>query len=139
MDVLLVAKDPLVRDQVKVGLQQFGELNVTVGHGHAGVSQARSKRFDCVFLGVDPREKDTVKLLQHLRSFDQQAVLFVLTAPRNVKDMAGDKAKYRVHSFVPTPVVVKDFFGMFSRYLERRSEGRAPRKQARVAATPAAR
>jgi len=141
MEVLLVEKDPLIRDQVKVGLQQFEEFHVTVGHGHAGVSQARSKRFDCVFLGVDPREKDTVKLLQHLRSFDKTTELFVLTAPRNVKDMAVDKTKFDVHSFVQTPILVKEFFGLLGRFLERRTDRKnsALRKNERAGGSPAMR
>ncbi len=122
MEVLLVVKDPLIRDQVKVGLQQFEEFHVTVGIGHAGVSEARGKVFDCVFIAADPREKDTVKLLQHLRSFDRTTELFVLTAPRNVKDMVGQKSKYDIHSFVHTPIVVKDFFGLLGRFMERRTE-----------------
>lgn len=141
MEVLLVEKDPLIRDQVKVGLQQFEEFHVTVGQGHAGVSKARSKRFDCVFLGVDPREKDTVKVLQHLRSFDKTTELFILTAPRNVKDMAVDKSKYDIHSFVPTPVAVKEFFGMLGRFLERRTDRKnsALRKNERNSGAPAMR
>lgn len=122
MEVLLVEKDPLIRDQVKVGLQQFAEFHVTVGNGHAGVSEARGKVFDCVFLGVDPRQKETVKLLHHLRSFDTTTELFVLTAQRNVRDMALDKSKYDIHSFVQTPIVVKEFFGLIGRFLERRTE-----------------
>ena len=122
MEVLLVEKDPLIRDQVKVGLQQFEEFHVTVGVGHAGVNEARSKNFDCVFLGVDPRDKSTVKLLQHLRSFDKTTELFVLTAPRNVKDMAVDKTKYDIHTFVQTPVAPREFFGLLGRFLERRTD-----------------
>ena len=122
MEVLLVEKDPLIRDMVKVGLQQFDEFQVTVGSGHAGVSEARGKIFDCVFLGADPREKDTMKLLQHLRSFDTTTELFVLTAPRNVKDMTVEKSKYDIHSFVQTPIVVKEFFGLLGRFIERRTD-----------------
>ncbi len=136
MEVLLVEKDPLIRDMVKVGLQQFDEFHVTVGTGHAGVSEARGKVFDCVFLGVDPREKDTMKLLQHLRSFDTATELFVLTAPRNVKDMAKLKPKYDIHSFVHTPIAVKEFFGLLGRFLERRTDRQnsALRKSARSGA-----
>jgi DNA-binding NtrC family response regulator len=122
MEVLLVEKDPLIRDQVKVGLQQFPEFHVTVGAGHAGINEMRGRHFDCVFLGVDPRQKDTVKLLHHLRSFDTTTELFVLTASRNVRDMAVDKTKYDIHSFVQTPLVVKDLFGLLGRFLERRTE-----------------
>lgn len=122
MEVLLVEKDPLVRDQVKVGLQQFPEFHVTVGSGYAGINEVRSRHFDAVFLGVDPREKDTVKLLHHLRSFDTTTELFVMTASRNVRDMAVDKSKYNVHSFLQTPIEVREFFGLLGRFLERRTE-----------------
>jgi DNA-binding NtrC family response regulator len=122
MEVLLVEKDPLVRDQVKVGLQQFPEFHVTVGSGYAGINEVRSRHFDAVFLGVDPREKDTVKLLHHLRSFDTTTELFVMTASRNVRDMAVDKSKYNVHSFLQTPIDVREFFGLLGRFLERRTE-----------------
>ena len=136
MEVLLVEKDPLIRDQVKVGLQQFDEFHVTVGQGPAGVNEARSRVFDCVFLGIDPRQKDTVKLLQHLRSFDTTTELFVLTASRNVKDMAVDKSKYNVHSFLQTPIDVREFFGLLGRFLERRTDRKnsSLRKQERAGA-----
>lgn len=133
MEVLLVEKDPLIRDQVKVALQQFPEFHVTVGSGHAGINEIRGRHFDCVFLSVDPRQKDTVKLLHHLRSFDAQTELFVLTAPRNVRDMAVDKSKYNIHSFVQTPIVVRELFGLLGRFLERRTERQntSLRKQSR--------
>ncbi|MFY9345770.1 MAG: response regulator [Planctomycetota bacterium] len=138
MEVLLVEKDPLIRDQVKVALQQFPEFHVTVGTGHAGINEVRGRHFDCVFLGIDPRHKDTVKLLHHLRSFDVTTELFVLTAPRNVRDMAVDKSKYNIHSFVQTPIVVRELFGLLGRFLERRTERQntALRKQTRPAASP---
>jgi DNA-binding NtrC family response regulator len=120
MEVLLVEKDPLIRDQVKVGLQQFPEFHVTVGKGHAGINEARSRVFDCVFVGVDFKQKDTLKLLQHLRSFDTTSELFVLTAARNVRDLNLERTKYNIHTFVPTPLVLKDFFGLVGRFLERR-------------------
>lgn len=136
MEVLLVEKDPLIRDQVKVALQQFPEFHVTVGIGHAGINEIRGCQFDCVFLGVDPRQKETVKLLHHMRSFDTTTELFVLTAPRNVRDMAVDKGKYNIHSFVQTPIVVRELFGLLGRFLERRTERQntALRKQTRSAA-----
>lgn len=139
MEALLVVKDPLIRDQVKVGLQQFDEFHVTVGHGRTGISEARGRMFDCVFLGVDPREKETVRLLQHLRSFDQSSELFVLTDPLNIKDMAVDKSKYDIHSFVQTPLQPKEFFGLLGRFLERRTEHKhgGPRKRSRVPGVPA--
>lgn len=122
MEVLLVEKDPLLRDLIKVGLQQFPEFKVTVGHGYVGINEARSRPFDVIFLGVDPKQKDTVKLLHHLRSFDTSTELFVLTAARNVRDMAVDKGKYNVQAFLTTPLDEREFFGTLGRFLERRTE-----------------
>ena len=135
MEVLLIEKDPLVRDQVKVGLQQVADIHVTVGTGYAGINEIRSKHFDCVMLGVDPRQKDTVKLLHHLRSFDTTTELFVLTAPKNVRDMGHDKTKYNIHSFLLTPIQPKELFGLLGRMLERHAE--ASRKQQTRRGTPA--
>ena len=133
MDVLLVEKDPLIRDQVKVGLQQFPDFHVTVGTGLAGINEVRGHHFDCIFIGADPQQKDTSKLLPHLRSFDTTIEVFVLTAARNVRDMAVDKSRYNIHSFVQTPIVVKELLGLVSRFVARRSEKQAaaPRKQSR--------
>jgi len=122
MEVLLVEKDPLIRDQVKVGLQQFPEFKVTVGFGHSGVNQMYGRHFDCVFLGVDPRQKDTVKLLHTLRQIDASVELFVLTATRNLRDMGVDKGKYDIHTFLQTPLEMREFFGLLGRFLERHSE-----------------
>jgi len=119
MEALLVERDPLLRDQIKVALQQFPEFTVTVGVGYAGINELRSRPFDCVILGVDPKQRDTVKLLRHLRSFDTTTQLFVVTAPGNVKDMAVDKAKYAIHSFVQAPLVPRELFGMLGRFVER--------------------
>ena len=44
-------------------------------------------------------------LLAHLRSFDRTTELVVLTSPRSVKDMAADKAKFDIYTFLQTPIV----------------------------------
>lgn len=139
MDILLVEKDALVRDHLKVGLQQFPEFQVTVGLGYRGINELRSQGFDCVFPGVDPRDQESMGLLQHLRSFDRTTELVVLTSPRSVKDMAGDKAKFDIYTFLQTPIDPKELFEFIGRFLERhagrdqavRRPHRAPRPAAR--------
>lgn len=120
--MLLIVKDPLVRDQVKVGLAQFSEFTVTVGIGYEGLNELRLKPFDCVFLGVDPRDKETMRWLQHLRSFDKTTELVVLADGRQIKELAAVKSRWDIHSFLQTPVAVKEFFAFVGRFLERRSD-----------------
>ena len=119
MDILLVEKDALTRDHVKVGLQQFQDFHVLVGLGYRGINELRSQQFDCVFLGVDPRDKESMGLLQHLRTFDKTTELVVMTSPRSAKDLAAEKAKYDIHSFLQTPIHPKELFDFIGRFRER--------------------
>lgn len=121
MEFLLVEKDPLVRDQVKVGLEQFPDCHVHVGLGYEAIAQLRHRKFDCVFLGVDPREQESMQLLQYLRSFDQDTELVVIAPASSIKDMGVQKAKYHIHSFLQNPVDVKEFFGFVGRFRSRKS------------------
>ena len=68
MNFLLIESDPLVRDQVKVGLQQFSDFNVTVGVGYRGVNELHSSGFDCVLVGLEGPDPESMRLLQHLRT-----------------------------------------------------------------------
>ncbi|MGE3171879.1 MAG: hypothetical protein AB7O97_04585 [Planctomycetota bacterium] len=139
MDILLVEKDALTRDHLKVGLQQFPEFQVTVGIGYRGINELRSQAYDCVFLGVDPRDQESMGLMQHMRSFDRTTELVVLTAPRSARDMASDKAKFDIHTFLQTPIDPKELFEFVGRFLERhagrdnpnRKPHRAPRTVSR--------
>ena len=126
MEILLVERDALVRDQVKVGLQQLPDFRVTVGVGHRGINELRSQHFDCVFLGLDPRDREAASLLQHLRSFDKSTEVVVMTIPRHAKDMAADKARYDIHAFLQTPVEPRDLFEFIGRFVERHAPPAGP-------------
>jgi DNA-binding NtrC family response regulator len=119
MDILLVEKDALTRDHLKVGLQQVPEFQVTVGEGYRGINELRSQSFDCVFLGVDPRDQESLGVLQHMRSFDRTTELVVLTSPRSVRDLTGDRSRYDIYTFLQTPIDPKELFEFIGRFLER--------------------
>ena len=128
MYILLVEKDELVRDHLKVGLTQFPEFEVTTSVGYRGINELRSQVFDCVFLGVDPRDQESIGLLQHMRTFDQTTELVVLASPRSVRDMVGDKARYDIHSFLQTPIDPRELFDFVGRFLERHARDRRGRR-----------
>ena len=121
MDVLLIEKDALVRDQLKVGLQQFPGIKVTVGSGYRGINELRSRTFDCVFLGVEPLDQESMGMLQHLRSFDQATELVALVAGREPKAMSNEKQRFEIHSLLRTPSDCKELFSFLGRFIERHS------------------
>ena len=120
MDILLVERDRLIRDQVKVGLQQFADFHVTVGEGYAALNELRQRTYDVVFVGAASRAEGK-KLITHLRSFDVSTELVVVTSDRNARDMQKDKAQLRISSFLQTPIVASDFFRLMGRLRERRA------------------
>lgn len=122
MDILLVEKDKLVRDQVKVGLQQFPEFSVTCGEGFAGLNELRQHDFDAIFLGIPADGKDRLKLLEHLRSFDFNTELVVMAEERSIKDLGKVKSKFNVTSFLSTPITAIEFFRLVARIRERQQD-----------------
>jgi DNA-binding NtrC family response regulator len=141
MEALIVENDPLVRDQLKIALQQFPDVHVAVGTGYVTLNELRSRSFDCVFLGVDAAQHESLKLLSHLRAIDPSTQLFVVASASSCKDLAVDKAKYDVHAFLTVPLVPRELFAQLGRLFERRTERverAAPaRRPARAATAPA--
>ena len=123
MDILLVESDHLIRDQVKVGLQQFPEFKVTWGEGYPGINLMRMKSYSYVFLGIPSQDHDGLRLLRHMRSFDQQTDVIVVTTQRAARDLAKDKSRLGIYAFLTTPIDVTDYFRLVSR-LKARDEKR---------------
>jgi len=115
MDILLVESDHLIRDQVKVGLQQFEEFQVTWGESYAGVNLLRMKNYSYVLLGVHNPDHDGLRLLRHLRSFDQKTGVIVITGQKVARELAKEKNRMGIYAFLTTPIDVTDFFRLISR------------------------
>ena len=144
MDILLIEKDPLVRDQLKVGLQQFPGIKVTTGVGYRGVNELRSRTFACVFLTVDPKDPESMGMLAHLRSFGAGMIvsgeteIVALLPSQEPKALANEKARFDIHSLLRTPLQPKDLFSFLGRFQERHGDRDASRRTA-AAPRPAAR
>ena len=122
MEILLVERDRLVRDQVKVGLQQFPEFTVTCGEGYGGLNELRQRDYSVVFLGVPPSVQDAKRMLEHLRGISTKTDLVVLASEQLARDLQADKARYDIWSFLTTPVTVGEFFRVIARLRERINE-----------------
>lgn len=118
-------KDRLVRDQIKVGLQQFSEFTVTWGEGYAAINELRQRHYDVVFVGCDNKDDECVRLLHHLRSFDRLTEAIVVCGQRTARELHAEKTKLNVSGFVQTPINVMEFFRVVGRLRARRLENEA--------------
>lgn len=127
----------MVRDQIKVGLQQFSEFTVTWGEGYAAINELRQRPYDVVFIGCDSKGEECVRLLKHLRSFDHTTEVIVISGQRTARDLHGEKTKMNISGFLQTPINVVEFFRVVGRLRARRQEnetvtrGAAPSRPAR--------
>ena len=126
MQILVVETDHLIRDQVKVGLQQFAAFTVTCCEGYAGINLIRQRDFDAVFLGVSEEPREARRMIEHLRGIRPKLDLIVLASERVARDLAGDKQRLGIWSIHTTPIEVIDFFRLVSRVKERLGTGGAP-------------
>lgn len=122
MQILVVESDHLVRDQVKVGLQQFPEFSVVCGEGYAGINLIRQRDFDAVILGLPPDLREARRMIEHLREVRPHLDLIVMAPEKMVKDVAVDKQRFDVWSILGTPIDVTDFFRLVARVRERLME-----------------
>ncbi len=124
MDILLVESDHLIRDQIKVGLQQFSEFSVTWGESYPGINLVRMNTFNYVFVGIHTQDHDGLRLLRHMRSFDKRTDVIVVTSQRAARDLAKEKNRLGIYAFLTTPIDVTDFFRLVSRLRERTTKQR---------------
>lgn len=129
MQILVVETDHLIRDQVKVGLQQFPEFTVTCGEGYAGINLVRQRDFDAMFLGVPHDHREARRMIEHLRAVRPQLDLIVMAPDRMAKDITSDKQRFDIWSVLTTPIDVTDFFRLIARVRERLGEAATPEPQ----------
>lgn len=122
MEILLITSDNLLRDQVKVGLQQFLEFRVTCGESFPGVNMLRTVDCEFVFLELGDSTRDCLTQLRHLRSFDRTVEVIALADDRVIRDLGREKQRHGINAFLRKPLDVSEFFRLVARLRARREE-----------------
>ena len=124
MNVLIVEKDPLVRDQIKVGLRQFPEeFTVLSGEGYAGIHLLRQHTIDLLILGVPRNSAEAKRRIDYVREVSPTVDLVVVATDSCAKELSGEKGRLDIFSFLARPVGAMDFFRLIRRVRERLHEG----------------
>jgi DNA-binding NarL/FixJ family response regulator len=132
VDVLLIVQDPLVRDMIAIGFENVPETEVVAAAGPTAVDRARNKKFDVVFMGHDPREKENSEgnaedVIARLREIDKEAEAVVVTDARSAKTLGEKRDKLGPCSFLRTPIQPNEFFRLAVRLRSRRSQAAGAR------------
>jgi DNA-binding NtrC family response regulator len=115
LEILIIERDKVVRDQIKVGLENFRQFSVECAEGLSGVNRARRKTFDYVMLGINPQDPEGLELLKALRETCKETDVIIMTTHRQSKLMSADKARLNIFAFLGVPIEVREFFRVVAR------------------------
>ncbi len=115
MNVLVLIKNKLVRDQVVVGLQNFPEFAIDLAEGFPGINKMRQKKYDAVFIGDIGNESIGGQMLERLREFDQETDVIVVADPKKARLLGSSRSKLNLLAILQEPLDVDDFFRLVAR------------------------
>lgn len=123
MEVFIIERNKLVRDRVKVGLQQFPEFEVTCGTGYAALEEVRQRDYQVVFVGISELgNSEGMQILDQLRSLERQVEVVVVAAEGCVRELSKQKSAFSITAILTAPVDPTEFFRLVSRLRERQPE-----------------
>ena len=119
MQILLLEKDKVVRDQILVGLQNFPDFAVECGEGFRGLSKTRSKSYDCLIIGCNGDDEEGIELLESFREYDRSTDVVFVTNFKKGKIIMAKRGQYNIFSVLHVPIEPAEFFRLVGRLRRR--------------------
>ncbi len=119
MDVLILDADKVVRDHVRVGLQNFPEFAVDTGQGFAGLNLTEQKDYDCLFIACDPQTDQGLELIENFRKTNNDVDVVMVTPARKSKAHQHLRTRYDLFSILYVPLDPGEFFRLVARLRRR--------------------
>jgi DNA-binding response OmpR family regulator len=125
MRILLSVADPAIADQIRVGLEAFGDVQVDQDRGVLALAKLRGGEYDALFLALDPAAPDAEELLEKVRGEPTGADVVVVGHEAAFPKLREDKVRGRIFALLAQPLVPVEFFRTVSRLRQKRATARA--------------
>ena len=125
MRILLVIGDPVLRDQVRVGLQAFGDIEIEEADGFLAPDKLRRHELDGLLVGIDPSTPENEALLEQVRTESRPTEIIVFGHEAVADRLREDKLRGRIFSFFTHPLDPIEFFRTIGRLRQKRAPARA--------------
>jgi len=124
MRILLVIGDPLLRDQVRVGLQAFGDIEIEEADGFLAPDKLRRHELDGLLVGIDPATPENEALLEQVRAESRPTEVIVFGHEAVAERLREDKLRGRIFAFFTAPLDPIEFFRTINRLRQKRAPAR---------------
>jgi DNA-binding NarL/FixJ family response regulator len=124
MRLLLVIGNSLLRDQVRVGLQAFGDIVIEEADGQLAPDKLRRHELDALLVDIDPATPENEQLLEQLRNESRPTEVVVFGHEAIADRMREEKLRGRIFSFFQQPLDPVEFFRTINRLRQKRTPAR---------------
>ena len=125
MRLLLVIGNSLLRDQIRVGLQAFGDVQIEEADGQLAPDKLRRHEIDGLLVSIDAASPEHEQLLEQLRNESRPTEVVVFGTESIADKMREEKLRGRIFSFFMPPLDPVEFFRTINRLRQKRSPARS--------------
>ena len=120
MRFFLAIANPIVADQVKVGLSAFGSTQIDQGQGLLALDKIRRSDLDGILISLEPGATENDELFERLRSNPVDAELVLIAGEAYAARLREDKLRGHIFAFLKQPFEAVEFFRTISRLKQKR-------------------
>jgi len=124
MRIFLAAANPMIADQIKVGLAAFGDIDVEQESGLLALEKIRRFDMDALILVLDPNVPEHDALLEKVRVELAGLDIIVIGHEAMTAKLREEKVRGRVFALLKQPLEPVEFFRTVNRLRQKRAIAR---------------
>ncbi len=121
MRIFLAVTQPVLADQIKVGLAAFGGVQIDQEHGILALEKVRRLDVDALILDLDPNAPEQQELLDKARDEVPGLDVIVICHEAIAVKLREEKVRGRIFALLKDPLIPVDFFRTISRLRQKRA------------------
>lgn len=119
MRLFAAVHQPALADQLRVGLEAFGDIEVDVGSGVLALEKIRCANLDGLLVALDPAVPEHDTLLEQVRREMPQLDVIAIGHEAQLERLRADKVRGRLFALLIQPLEPLEFFRAIRRLRER--------------------
>jgi len=124
MRLFLAAANPVIADQIKVGLAAFGGIQVDQETGVLALEKIRRTDIDALILVLDPNVPENDELLEKVREEVPTLDIIIVGHEATTTKLREEKVRGRIFALLKNPLEPVEFFRTISRLRQKRATAR---------------
>lgn len=115
MKALVVVDDPVLKDQIQVGLEEFGDIEAEFETGIMVLDRVRRTDYGFLFLVLDQYSRAESEFLDKLEEADPDLDILLMASDVAIRHVKEERSRSQILGFLHRPLRAVEFFRGVSR------------------------